>query len=356
MLRESKQSIELESENCPGMVHPNADGAGYYRFAMNQTWLDGLVAGASTLSAAEALVLVDSLDASFLAGEAQADSFVAGMAALVNHPAWDVAESAMDKLESITRILDDKELERVLPNLRSIVKPRFKQLAGANDEGSKILQQRMQRFLVVITRDQELRAPLAEQAAARIGLNGEADPTAVPVDEMETTLSVGVQDLGEPFFDLLLAQGLASEDPAFRNDAFGAVARTEDPALAAKLQAAALAGKFKGTEFIGIMFRQMVREATAELTYDWLMENDEAIINMIPETFRSNIVPALGSYFCSADKAEKWESFVNSQADRIPGYERDLAQATESIRLCAALKQAQSADLLAAFQILTSLE
>ena len=263
MLRESKQTIELESENCPGLVHPNADGAGYYRFTMSQTWLDGLVAGASSLSASEALVLVDSLDASFLAGEAQADSFVAGMAALVNHPAWDVAESAMDKLENITRILDDEELERVLPALRDIVKPRFKQLAGASDEGSKILQQRMQRFLVVIARDQELRAPLAGQAAARIGLNGEADPTAVPVDEMETTLSVGVQDLGEPFFDLLLSQGLASEDPAFRDYAFGAVARTEDPALAAKLQAAVLSGQFKGTESLGIIFRQMAREATA---------------------------------------------------------------------------------------------
>jgi alanyl aminopeptidase len=98
------------------------------------------------------------------------------------------------------------------------------------------------------------------------------------------------------------------------------------------------------------MFRQMARETTAELTYDWMIENDEAIIDMIPEMFRSNIVPALGSYFCSADKAEEWEIFVNSHADRLPGYERDLAQATESIQLCAALKQAQSADLLAVLQ------
>jgi hypothetical protein len=61
-------------------------------------------------------------------------------------------------------------------------------------------------------------------------------------------------------------------------------------------------------------------------------------------------VPTLGTYFCSLDKADDWEVFINLHADRIPGYERDLAQATESIRLCAALKQAQSADLLAALQ------
>ncbi len=350
MLRESKQTIQLESDACPSQLHPNADGAGYYRFTMNQSWLDGLVAGSATLPASEALVLVDSLYASFLAGEANANSVVGGMATLVNHPAWDVAAAAMGNLELMSYYWDNEDLDSILPSLRNMVKPRFDQLAGADDEGSKLLRRRMQRFLIVIAKDQELRRPLAEQAAARIGLHGEADPSAVPVDEMETTLSVGVQDLGEPFFDLLLVQGLASEDPAFRDAAFGALARTEDPVLVAKLQAAVLAGNFQGNDLVGILFRQMARNATTDLTYVWLIENDKVIIEMIPEHFRSRIVPQLGGSFCSADKAVEWETFVKSRADMIPGYERDLAQATESVRLCAALKDAQGANLLAALQ------
>jgi alanyl aminopeptidase len=67
----------------------------------------------------------------------------------------------------------------------------------------------------------------------------------------------------------------------------------------------------------------------------------------MPECGRSGIVPSPGSFFCSAGRADEWAEFVNSHADKIPGYERDLAQATESIRLCAALKGAQGADLLA---------
>jgi alanyl aminopeptidase len=348
MLRESRQTITLESEGCPSQLHPNADGAGYYRFALEATWLDALVAGSSSLPASEALVLADSLNASFLAGEAGADSFVNGMATLINHPDWDVAEAAMGHLENITSILDADDMARVYPGLQNMVKPRYEQLAGAEDEGSKLLHQRMQRFLIVIARDQELRRPLADQAAARIGLNGDADPSAIPVDEMETTLSVGVQDLGEPFFDLLLEQGLASEDPEFRNSAFGSLARVEDPELVAKLQSAILEGRFKGTESVGIVFRQMVRKATTGLTWEWIRNNDKVVIEMIPESFRSNIVPALGSSFCSMDKAEVWEAFVNAHAEMIPGYERNLDQASETIRLCAALKSARSADLLAA--------
>jgi alanyl aminopeptidase len=350
MLRESQQTIELDADDCPNRVHPNADGAGYYRFTMSQSWLDGLVADAASLSAAEALVLEDSLTASFRAGQVPAENYVDGMAALVNHPDWNVASGAINSLEQIMSILDTAAQERILPSLASMVKPRFDQLADAGDTGTRLLRQSMQRFLLVIARDPDMRAPLAAKAAARVGLSGEADPSAIPVDEMETTLSIGVQDLGEPFFDLLLAQGLASEDPAFRNAAFGALARVEDPALVEKLQAAVLAGNFKGTEPIGIIFRQMVRIATTDLTYQWLRENDEAIMALIPQSFRGNIMPALGSSFCTTGKAEEWEAFILSRADSIPGYERDLAQATESIRLCAALRQSQGEDLLTALQ------
>jgi alanyl aminopeptidase len=256
----------------------------------------------------------------------------------------------MDKLENSFDILSVEERGRVLPGLRNIVKPRYAQLAEASDEGSEILRKDMQRFLAVVARDPELRPPLAQKAAARIGLNGEPDLAAVPVDEMETAFSVGVQDLGEPFFDLLLAQSIASEEPGFRYAAFGALARVEDPVLIAKLQAAMLDGKFKGRELVSILYRQMAHKASANLTYNWLVENGDAVIGRIPEHARSQRVPSLGSSFCSADRADEWEIFVNSHADKIPGYERGLAGATETIRLCAALREAQGADLVAALE------
>jgi alanyl aminopeptidase len=350
MLRERTQTIELDSDTCPSQLHPNADGAGYYRFTLSPSWLDGLIAGASKLSASEALALADSLDASFRAGETSASSYVAGMGTLLNHPDWDVAEMAMDNLEIISDILDTADQEQVLPALRRMVRPRFESLEGASDEGSELLQERMQRFLIVIARDPEMRAALAEQAASQIGLDGEPDPSAVPAGEMETVFSIGVQDMGEPFFDLLLEQGLASEDPAFRGAAFGALARVEDPELVTKLQSAVINGEFQGFEPVRIIFRQMARKATTELTFQWMKANDEALFELIPEARRATMVPGFGAFFCSIQKAEEWETFIVSRAELLPGYERDLAQATESVRLCAALKEARGADLMAALQ------
>jgi alanyl aminopeptidase len=350
MLRESKQTIVLDTAGCPSQLHPNADGAGYYRFSMNETWMDGLVEQASSLSAPEALVLADSLDASFRAGQAKAASFVPGMAMLVNHPDWDVVESAMDKLEKSTDILTIEERDSVLPGLRNIVKPRYLELAGVSDESSEILHQSMQEFLVVTARDPELRAQLAQQAAARIGLNGGPDLTAVSADEMKTAFIAGVQELGEPFFDLLLAQGVASEDPAFRAAAFGGLASAEDPVLIAKLQAAIMDGAFKNRELVNVITQQMTNRASSDLTFDWLIENGDAVLNLFPEHFLSRVVPTLGSNFCSNEKADEWAAFINAYADKIPGYERPRAQATESIRLCTALREAQGASLLTALE------
>ena len=350
LLSETEQAISLDADSCPARVHPNADGAGYYRFSMDDAGWSALIDAASDLAAAEALVLVDSLDAAFRAGTVSAETYVTGIGALTNHGAWDVADSATGYLEQISNLIEPGNLPPVEQAFQRMVHPRYDGLGDASDSGSALLRQRMQRFLIVMAKDEAMRAPLAEQAAKRIGLDGEPDPDAADPSELETIFSIGVQDIGEPFFDLLLEQAIASEDPAFRNSATGALARVEDPALVKRLQAAVLNGDFKGTEALGIMFRQMVRVATTELTYAWIRENDEAVIELIPESFRSSVVPAFGSAFCTAERADDWESFVKSHAEKIPGYERDLAQATESVRLCAALREASAADLVAAFE------
>jgi alanyl aminopeptidase len=347
MLRERQQTFPLQSDQCPSMLNPNAGGAGYYRFNMNETWWQGLIAGIPSMQPADALVASDSLDAAFRAGTVTAATYLAGMNALINSEAWDVVESALDQLEAIIEIIEYDQLGPVNAALSSIATPRLERLAGQTGDAADLLNARLQRFLMVVARDEALRAPVAEQAARRIGMKGEPDTAAVPQSELETVLSVGVQDLGRPFFDALMEQALASEDRAFRGDAFGALARAEDPALVADLQKLILSGQMQGYEPIFMLFRQMARPATTELTYDWFLENFDAVIAMMPDSFRSRL-PAFGSSFCSNKRADEWASFVESHADRLPGYERSLAQADETVRLCAALREAKAAELFAA--------
>jgi aminopeptidase N len=350
LLSERQQSIDLAADSCPTRVLPNADGAGYYRFAMDDAGWQSLIDNALSLPPAEALVLADSLDAGFRAGVVPADTYVAGMATLVSHNAWDVADAAITHFENITDIIEDSRLGPVQQAFGRIVGPRFAKLGDASDSGSDLLRRDMQRFLIVVAKDPAMREPLAKQAAARLGLDGDPDVAAAPASQLETIFTVGVQDLGEPFFNLLFQRAIASEDPAFRNAATGALARVEDPRLVRKLQAALLQGRLKGTEFRSVVNRQMVRHATTGLTHDWLQENAEKIIDMMPEFFRARTVASLGGAFCSDEQADEWQLFVLAHADKLPGYERALAQAMENVHLCAALRESRAAELLAALE------
>jgi alanyl aminopeptidase len=346
MLNERQRSIPLAASNCPSSLHPNADGAGYYRFTMEQSWWQGLIDGLSEMSAAEALVVADSLDAAFRAGTVSADTYVEGMTALLNQDSWDVVEAGLDNLESILTVLQLEELPAVQRALSALARPRYERLSDEEGDAADLLNSRIQRFLTMVAKDPALREPLAERASRRIGLEGEPDPMATPQSELETVLSVGVQDLGAPFFEKLLELAVASEDRAFRYDAFGALARTEDPTLAARLQQVILSGQLQGYEPLQLLSRQMARAATTDLTYTWLRANFEAILQLVPEEYRGLWVVGLGANFCSVERATEWSEFIESRAADLPGYERSLAQAIESVNLCAALRGAKARELI----------
>jgi len=350
MLQERQQNVPLDADNCPSALHPNADGAGYYRFSLDESWWQGLIAGLPEMAPAEALVVADSLDAAFRANRVSAATYVEGMTALLNHPAWDVVAAGMDNLEVILNILQADELPPVEAALGALAAPRYGRLADESGDAAELLNSRMQRFMTVVARIPEYRAPLAAKAAQRIGIDGEPDPDAVPQSELETVLSIGVQDFGAPFFERLLQMAEDSEDRAFRNAALGALARVEDPVLAARLQEVMLSGQLQGYEPLTLLARQMARTATTELTYAWLRENFDRVLPLIPETFRGQWVPGLGANFCSAERAAEWSDFITSHASELPGYERSLAQATESANLCAALREAQAQPLMAALE------
>ena len=84
--------------------------------------------------------------------------------------------------------------------------------------------------------------------------------------------------------------------------------------------------------------------SVSESTFEWLKQND-GLIEKVPETFRGAFAPALGSYFCSIDRANDWQDFITARADRLPGYERGLAQTLERIELCSALREARGVEL-----------
>ena len=342
LMTQQQQSFDLEGQ-CPDDVFPNANGSGYYRFSLDDAGWQKLIARALSLSGGEALSLLDSLDAGFRAGTVSSTRYVDGLTMLARHQNWAVVNNVTGNLEELGDLLLPEDSSLLLEANRRLLSARYR---TALAEGPEVLANRLQRFMLIIAREPTLRAPLAERAAAYIGFETRADPAAIEPGQLETTLSIGVQDLGEPYFDKLLELAIASEDPAFRGAAIGALARAEDSTLIVKLQSAIEAEKFRGTETTRIISRQMARAASRSATFDWLKSKPEKLLSMIPETFRPTIAPSLAKRMCSVEETDDWQNILEANEALIPGYQRSMRQVVEYNDLCAALRKNSRLDLI----------
>jgi alanyl aminopeptidase len=349
LLTERATTLDLDRDTCPSAIHPNSNGSGYYRFTLDDAGWAGLIGRAAALEPAEALTLVDSLRAAFRAGTISARSFIDGLAALAAHPAWDVATATVEASSNILTVLEGDDRERAETALRAIYRPRYDALGDATDESSVLLRVALTQFLALDVDDPDVRAELGTLADRTLGATGRVNSSAAPADLLEVVLAVGVQDRGAPFFDRLVEASIASEDPYFKNVAFGALGKVEDPELATRLRTAILERRFPLTDATGMIVSQLVGDATRDATWDWINANAEPVIMLVPEFFRSQIVPRFGLGFCSAERAAEVETFVVSHAGLVPGYERSLSQTLEAISLCTALKSQKGAELAAAF-------
>jgi alanyl aminopeptidase len=349
LLTERAATLDLDLDTCPSAIHPNSHGAGYYRFTLDDAGWAGLVSRAAALEPAEALTLVDSLRAAFRAGTVSARSYIDGLAALAAHPAWDVATATVSASSGVLQFLEGEDRERAKPALRAIYRPRYDALGGATDESSVLLRVALTRFLALDADDPDLRAELGALADRSLDAAGRYDPSAVPADLLEAALIVGVQDLGAPFFDRLEAAAIASDDPYFKGAAFDALGQVEDPELAARLRATILERRFPLMDSMGMVVAQLGGDATRDTTWAWVNANAEPVILLVPEFFRSQVVPRFGLPFCTAERAAEVEAFVVAHAGLLPGYERSLNQALEAISLCTALMSEKGAELAAAF-------
>ena len=349
LMTEVEQTFELGG-SCPDFVFPNANGSGYYHFSFPEAQWQKQINNALALRGDEALSLVSSLDAAFRSGSLSGELYIRALATLINHNEWEVVDNVTGYLEALTDVISVAGQPQLRAGFAAIAAERY---AGALAEGPQVLVNRLQRFMLILARDPALRAPLRESAAAYIGFAREADRASVNPGQLETTLSIGVQDLGLDYFEALLTFALAEQDPFIRSSALRALARAEDPAQIARLQATVAEGRLKGTESASIMNRQMARTASKAATFEWLKSDPIALMSLLPETFRSIAAPSFARSLCSPEKVKEWQAILDSNRELFPGYERRMQQVVESNALCAALREQSEAGLLAGLRNLS---
>lgn len=356
LLTEREGAIELEGPKgaCPKWVLPNADGAGYYRWALPPSDLAALSdKGYAKLTSRERLSFAQSLRAGFQRGATPASDVMAALAPLARDPSFFVATKPMSFLHTALYWFEGSPVRADVERYgRSLYAPVYRELGwepskkgsakGDEDVDKKLLRDDVVGFLALGLRDPEVRKEALKRGKAYVGFgkDGVLHPEAVDPSLSGVALAVAVQEGGKAFFDALLAQLAKADDDALRQRILAALGRALTPELAARARALALDPRVRPHELMVPVFSQLDQPETREATWAWFQANLSALIERLSPR-GSGYLPWVGGSFCDRSRGAEVKALFAPRIAEFDGGPRNLASVTEMIELCAAQKDAQ---------------
>jgi aminopeptidase N len=349
LLKEASATIPPLVGTSPALV-PNAGGAGYYRFSLDEAGWDRVIAAAATLPEREAMVVADSIWAEFAAGRTDFARVRRAAEALARHPSRSAALILPRKFAEIAdTLLPAADVPAYRAMMRGLFAGRPEMAgfdpanAGAGTPSEQGWRESLVPLLALEARDPAVRTAL--KAAAARSLAGDA--AALAPAYRRTALAVLAQDGGIPAANQLFAALKASSDPLFRAQAALALGSVEDAAAIAhvlkRTTDTGLISRERTTILAALAFNRSARDATTA----YIAGNFKPVVESFPGFARAGIIGYFDGY-CSRDAIERVESLIRPNLATLGGGELELSQTKERIGQCTALKEAKGAEISAA--------
>lgn len=357
MIKEPETRIALDSSLCPLWVMPNADGAGYYRFTLDDESWDALARSARALTEKEVLSLLDSMDAAFMSGRMDFDKYLARLRTVFavrqqdDGITWDIAEAPLSRISWFDRILVPDtarpQMARIVADMYAPLYARLgldptTELDKTNPTQATLMRSPVVDAMAVQARAREVRAELAKRAAAYLGAagDGKVHPDAVDPDLLDEALQVAVQDRGAAFANDIFTHVKGERSGIIRQRLLSALTRSTDPAIAERVRALVLSDDLRTNEIPMILYGMMSERENRAAAWAWFKDNFDLIKKRTPPNNRAGLL-GIGSYFCGTAEADDYEKFITPRVEDISGAPRSLASTLERIRACATLVEAQ---------------
>lgn len=352
----TKASATVAAVPGEGYLVPNAGGAGYYRFRLDDVAWSRLIAASGLLPAPEALAVGDSLWADFTAGTGTLARVIAGARELAEQPDTLAATELARPLEELSRsVLTADELPGYQRIMGSIYGLRLTELGinvkrgayAAEPAHTQLLRQSLVRLVALEARDRALRLRLAN--AAQSSLDGARD--ALDTGFRRTAFSVAAQDRGVPFMRQLKEALVKSRDPQFRADAIAALGSADTPTLTAAALQLAYSQGLQPTETLSIIASLTLQPGARSTAISYINANFERVLQLTPRFERPELVDVLFDDDCAAGDVAKVDDWARRWGKSLGGGDLEIAQAKERIGRCVALKQAKAQEIAATLEV-----
>lgn len=330
---------------------PNANGAGYYRFSMDDAGWDRLIAAAPTLPQREAMVVADSIWADFAAGRIDFARVVKAAEQLAQHKDRQPSLVLVNQLNGLSgTMLSDAELTAYRAMVRRIFAGRpelqgFDPAVAAATRGTATEQgwrEALVPLLALTGRDPALRTRLKDAAMRALA----GDTAALAPVYRRTALAVAAQDGGVAFADQLFAALKASQDPLFRAQAAAALGSVEGAEAVTHVQKLAMGEGLISRERTTVLAVLASNRASRDSTTKYVADNFKTVVESFPGFARAGVISFFDGY-CSTDAIARVEGLIRPNMALLGGGELELSQTRERIGQCAALKAAKGAEISA---------
>lgn len=343
LLDRAEARIALAGDTCPDYVHPNADGAGYYRFRLDDAAQKSLNAAFGKLNAFEQRVVADSLGAAFSSGEVSVAQYLDAAPRFAAAKQGDVIVAPLGNLEWIKeRVATPAQRERIDTMLRDIWGAQLKELGIDHRDGDSESTKSLRVDLIGVLSDHGRPQWLIDDLAARgrkvIGLGGDGklDADAVHRDLLGAALRTVALADGKPAFDLIERHLATNEDSVIRGALMGALAATRDPQLAARVFALGIGPTVKSGEMTRLYFGASDQPENHAALWTFVQQHYDALLNKAPSVWQGKIAFFGSAALCSEAGANELQAFFADRVKDLEGGPRALAQGVEGVKLCAA--------------------
>jgi hypothetical protein len=339
MLNASSGTLSVPAALRDAVVHPNANGSGYYRFTVDTALWQALLSQAPHLPAREAITLADSAAAAFDAGRLPFAGLYQAAQVLANHPSRIPALSLGYRLEDIhDRIATPTERPLIERALVQLYGERLHRLGydatpgryAAEPAEQQLLRRELLALVALTGHDATVRSALLPFADRSV-----TDPAAVEPLLRWAVWAVGLQERGAPFLAGLknLATG---PDAQVRQDA-ALAARYATPPITDEALALALDPALSTGSSIRIIFGQMTHPLSRDAAWRWLGDHEDAALARVPAWFQSGLAQ-VGALFCSAPQRQAFAAGLGAKLRPLNGGELSVDRALETSDDCIALR------------------
>jgi alanyl aminopeptidase len=348
MLTEEQQRFELP-QACPEWIMPNADSAGYYRFAMSQQNWNDLLANSDQQNPEELMAMLGSLTGAFNSGDLDVATLMAIAPQLIANPEWQVATAPIAHMEFMyNRMADERQKLALEERFADMYIGKLEEtgLSATDDREKAQLQGALVEFMAETAKHPALRTELVTMARAYsgFGTDNQLHPREANPIIIGTALAVAVDELGSDFVDHVLQLGLSSTDAVVRGRMLTAAGNTKDPTKAAEVRELVLSPELRNNEIWSILIPQAFMPETRDASWTWISQNLDSILARMPKPSWGQIA-FVGRAFCDNGKRAEVETFFAERIDSLTGGPRNLAQALERVDLCIAKVERHRADM-----------